>query len=100
MNTLNKIKWNEVLCSYKQVEYFSIFNLFSRVSANKVNTGDVTTCAKDEETINKRDKRENIRLEVNEHSYFSLSYNNFQRFPDLVPVPISAPDLHIVYAST
>lgn len=57
-------------------------------------------CTKDEETINKRDKRRNTRVEVNEYSYFSLSYNNFQRFPDLVPVPISAPDLHIVYAST
>lgn len=54
----------------------------------------------DEDTINKRDKRRNTRVEVNEYSYFSLSYNNFQRFPDLVPVPISAPDLHIVYAST
>lgn len=57
-------------------------------------------CKKDEETINKRDKRRNTRVEVSEYSYFSLSYNNFQRFPDLVPVPISAPDLHIVYAST
>lgn len=84
----------------KPVEYFSIFNLFSRVPANKVHTGDVTMCTKDEETINESDKRGNTRVEVNEYSYFSLSYNNFQRFPDLVPVPISAPDLHIVYAST
>lgn len=37
---------------------------------------------------------------MNGYSYFSLFYNNFQRFPDLVPVPISAADLHIVYAST